>query len=246
MKRFLILVYGLLCYPIFLASFLWSVWFVWTMDTMTTKLPWRIGILIDAGLLSAFALQHSVMARPAFKRVWTRVVPQEAERSTYVLFASLILIAIIVFWQPLPGTIWHVQAASGVLALNILFAFGWLVVLVCTFLIDHFDLFGLKQVWRQWRGVPYEPPKFRTPGPYRLVRHPLYLGFTIAFWSAPLMTSGHLFFAIMCTGYMLVAIQFEEHDLITYHGEDYKAYRSGVSMIVPWPHRKKQTEVINR
>lgn len=246
MKRVLIFAYGLLCYALFLAVFLWAIWFVWTMDNQTPRLPWLSAIVIDAVLLSAFAIQHSVMARRGFKRVWTRVVPREAERSTYVLFASLVLAALIVFWQPLPGVVWHVKSPSAVLVLNALFGLGWLLVLVSTFLIDHFDLFGLKQVWGFWRGVAYDPPSFKTPGPYRMVRHPIYLGFVIAFWSAPLMTTGHLFFAVMCTAYMLVAIQFEERDLISYHGEDYKVYRSGVSMIVPWPAKKKQTEAANR
>lgn len=246
MKRVLILGYGLLCYIVFFASFLWAIWFVWTMDSLPLRLPWLSAVLIDAGLLALFAVQHSVMARQWFKRAWTRIVPREAERSTYVLFASLVLLAIIVFWQPLPGVVWHVRAASAVVVLNALFGLGWLLVLVSTFLIDHFDLFGLKQVWRCWRGATYEPPSFRTPGPYRMVRHPIYLGFVIAFWSAPLMTTGHLFFAVMCTAYILLAIQFEERDLISYHGEDYKVYRSGVSMIVPWPGRKKQTEAAGR
>ena len=246
MKRVLVLVYGLLCYVVFLAVFLWAIWFVWTMDTMTPKLPWQTGVLIDAGLLAAFAIQHSLMARRSFKRIWTRVIPREAERSTYVLFASLVLLALILFWQPLPGVVWRVQAPSAVLVLNALFALGWLLVLISTFLIDHFDLFGLKQVWRFWRGLPYEPPTFRTPGPYRFVRHPIYFGFLVAFWSTPLMTSGHLFFAVMCSAYIVVAIQFEERDLIVYHGEDYKVYRSGVSMIVPWPARKKQSQTVNR
>lgn len=246
MKRVMVLVYGLLCYVVFLAVFLWAIWFVWTMDTMTPKLPWQTGVLIDAGLLAAFAIQHSLMARRSFKRIWTRVIPREAERSTYVLFASLVLLALILFWQPLPGVVWRVQAPSAVLVLNALFALGWLLVLISTFLIDHFDLFGLKQVWRFWRGLPYEPPTFRTPGPYRFVRHPIYFGFLVAFWSTPLMTSGHLFFAVMCSAYIVVAIQFEERDLIVYHGEDYKVYRSGVSMIVPWPARKKQSQTVNR
>lgn len=246
MKRVLILVYGLLCYVVFLAVFLRAIWFVWKIDTMTPQLQWVIAILIDAGLLSAFALQHSIMARRGFKRVWTRVVPREAERSTYVLFASLVLLALVEFWQPLPGIAWNVRSAAGILVLNVLFWVGWLVLLVSTFLIDHFDLFGLKQVWRCWRGVPYEPPSFRTPGLYRMVRHPIYLGFLIAFWSAPRMTTGHVFFSVMCTGYILVAIQFEERDLVVYHGEEYKVYRSGVSMLVPWPAKKKQPETANR
>ncbi len=230
----------------FLAVFLLAIWFVWEIDAMSPRLPWFSGLLIDAGLLGAFAVQHSVMARQGFKRAWTRVVPREAERSTYVLFASLVLLAVIVFWQPLPGVVWHVQAASAVMALDALFWIGWLLVLASTFLIDHFDLFGVKQVWRCWRGASYEPPSFKTPGPYRLVRHPIYLGFLIAFWSAPLMTWGHLFFAVMCSAYIILAIQFEERDLVTYHGEDYKIYRSGVSMIVPWPAKKSRSETVSR
>jgi len=244
MKRALVLIYGVVCYIVFLGVFLRAIWFVWKMDSLASGATlWR-SLLIDAGLLAAFAIQHSGMARQGFKRAWTRVVPREAERSTYVLFASLALLAVVEFWQPLPGVVWHVGNASAVTALNVLFWFGWLLLFVCTFLIDHFDLFGLKQVWRYMRGIPYDPPTFRTPGPYKLVRHPLYLGFLIAFWSAPLMTSGHLFFAVMCTGYIVVAIQLEERDLIEFHGERYKIYRSGVSMIVPWPAKKKQPEAV--
>ncbi len=245
MKRALVLIYGVVCYIVFLGVFLRAIWFVWKMDSLA-PVSWQRGVLIDAGLLAAFAIQHSGMARQGFKRAWTRVVPREAERSTYVLFASLMLLAVVEFWQPLPGVVWRVQNASAVTTLNVLFWFGWLLLLVCTFLIDHFDLFGLKQAWRCARGLPYEPPTFRTPGPYRLVRHPLYLGFLIAFWSAPVMTSGHLFFAVMCTGYIVVAIQLEERDLVEFHGEQYKIYRSGVSMIVPWPAKRKQPETASR
>jgi protein-S-isoprenylcysteine O-methyltransferase Ste14 len=239
MKRTLVLIYGVLCYIVFLGVFLRAIWFVWRMDSLAPAASWDRSVLIDAGLLGAFAVQHSGMARQGFKRFWTRVVPQPVERSTYVLFASLVLLAVVEFWQSLPGTVWHVEATFAVGLLNGLFWFGWLLLFVCTFLIDHFDLFGLKRVWRYWRGIPYEPPTFKTPGPYRLVRHPLYLGFLIAFWSAPVMTSAHLFFAVMCTGYIILAIQFEERDLIVFHGEQYKMYRSGVSMIVPWPAKKK-------
>jgi protein-S-isoprenylcysteine O-methyltransferase Ste14 len=239
MKRTSALLYGILCYVVFFAVFLRAIWFIWTMDGMTPGSSWISALVIDAVLLGLFAIQHSGMARQGFKRVWTRMVPLPVERSTYVLFSSLILLAVVEFWQPLPGVAWHVENSAAVMALNILFWFGWLVILTSTFLIDHFDLFGLKQVWRYSRGLPYEAPKFRTPGPYRFVRHPLYFGFLIAFWSAPLMTSGHLFFAVMCTGYILVAIQFEERDLVVFHGEEYKVYRSGVSMIVPWPGKRK-------
>jgi protein-S-isoprenylcysteine O-methyltransferase Ste14 len=242
MKRALALIYGVLCYLVFFAVFLRAVWFVWTMDSQAAGSTWGSALLIDAVLLGLFAIQHSGMARQGFKRVWTRMVPQPIERSTYVLAASLVLLAVVEFWQPLPGVVWHVQDTAAIMVLDVLFWLGWLLLLVCTFLIDHFDLFGLKQVWRYWRGLSYEPPKFKKPGPYRFVRHPLYLGFLIAFWSAPLMTTGRLFFAVMCTGYILVAIPLEERDLIVYHGEEYKVYRSGVSMIVPWPEKRKQTE----
>jgi protein-S-isoprenylcysteine O-methyltransferase Ste14 len=246
MKRLLFLVYGVLCYLVFLAVFLRAIWFVWTLDRLIPTQLWVNAVLVDAGLLAAFAVQHSVMARQSFKRVWTRVVPREIERSTYVLASSLVLLAVVEFWQPLPGVVWHLQNAAAVLILQILFWCGWLLLFVSSFLINHFDLFGLKQVWLAWRGAPYQYPMFQTPGPYRVVRHPLYLGFLIAFWSAPVMTTGHLFFAVMCTGYILVAIQFEERDLMVYHGESYKAYRSGVSMIVPWPAKKKQTDTVTR
>ncbi len=242
MKRTLALLYGVLCYVVFLAVFLRAIWFVWTMDSQAPSSSLVHALVIDAVLLGLFAIQHSGMARQGFKRAWTRIVPLPLERSTYVLMASLALLAVVEFWQPLPGVVWHVQASWAVMLLNVLFWLGWLVILTSTFLIDHFDLFGLRQVWRYSREIAYQPPTFKTPGPYRFVRHPLYLGFLIAFWSAPLMTTGRLFFAAMCTGYILVAIPLEERDLVVYHGEEYKVYRSGVSMIVPWPAKKKQTE----
>lgn len=240
MKRALALSYGILCYVFFFAVFLRAMWFVWTMDTLPPRAPLGKALLIDAVLLGLFAVQHSVMARQGFKRAWTKIVPQPVERSTYVLLASLVLLAVVEFWQPLPGTLWTVRYRPAATFLEALFWLGWLQVLVGTMLIDHADLFGLKQVWRYWRNRPYDPPTFRTPGPYRLVRHPIYLGFIVAFWSAPHMTLGHLFFAVMCTGYIVVAIHFEERDLITFHGESYRIYRSGVSMLVPLPRRKKQ------
>jgi len=239
--RVLALLYGVVCYLIFFATFLYAIWFVWTMDKPTeASVPLVTAFLINAAVLALFAVQHSVMARQWFKRAWTKVVPQPVERSTYVLAASLALLVVIRFWQPLPQLIWEVQGEGLAMVLQVLAGFGWLLVLFSTVLIDHFDLFGLKQVWRYWRGQPYAPPTFNVPGPYKLVRHPLYLGFLIAFWSAPRMTLGHLFFAVMTTAYILLAIQFEERDLVTIHGENYKVYRSGVSMIVPWPSRKKE------
>ncbi len=240
MKRALALSYGLLCYLVFFGVFLRAIWFVWTMDTLPPRSPLGKALLLDAVLLGLFAIQHSVMARQAFKRVWTKIVPQPVERSTYVLVASLVLLGVIEHWQSLPGLIWNVRYRPAATLLEALFWLGWLQVLFATFLIDHADLMGLKQVWRYWRNRPYDPPTFRMPGPYRLVRHPLYLGFLIAFWSAPRMTSGHLFFAVLCTAYILVAIHLEERDLVMFHGEPYRVYRSGVSMLVPWPAKKKQ------
>jgi methanethiol S-methyltransferase len=238
MKRALGLLYGILCYLFFLAVFLRAIWFVWKMDGLAPRSSLGMALVIDAVLLGLFAIQHSGMARQGFKRAWTKLVPQPLERSTYVLVASAVLLAIVEFWQPLPRTIWSVESQPWVIILQVLFWCGWLLLFVCTFLINHFDLFGLQQVWGYWRNKAYDPPKFVTPGPYRLVRHPLYLGFVIAFWSAPHMTLGHLFFAVMCTGYILLAIQFEERDLVTYHGESYRVYRSGVSMLVPLPKKK--------
>ncbi|HUI75799.1 MAG TPA: isoprenylcysteine carboxylmethyltransferase family protein [Candidatus Acidoferrum sp.] len=240
MKRALGLLYGILCYLFFLGVFLRAIWFVWTMDALPEKSPLGMAFLIDAALLGLFAMQHSVMARQGFKRAWTKMVPQPLERSTYVLAASLLLLAVVEFWQPMAHTIWSVVSQPWVAIFQALFWLGWLLLLVSTFLINHYDLFGLQQVWRYWSKKEYEPPKFATPGAYRIVRHPIYLGFVVAFWSAPHMTLGHLFFAVMCTGYILLAIRFEEKDLITFHGESYRIYRSGVSMLVPWPSKKKR------
>ena len=238
MKRFLGLLYGIACYLFFLAVFLRAIWFVWAMDTLEPRSTLTRALLINAGLLSAFAIQHSGMARQGFKRAWAKIIPSPLERSTYVFAASLALLTVVQLWQPLPGVVWTVHNAMAVKLLQVFFWFGWALLFTCTVLIDHFDLFGLKQAWKYSRNETYEPPAFRTPGPYRLVRHPLYLGFLIAFWSAPRMTSGHLFFAVMCTAYILVAIQLEERDLVDFHGESYRTYRSGVSMLVPLPGKK--------
>jgi len=235
MKRAFGFAYGILCYVFLVGVFLRAIWFVWTMDSLAPQSSVSHALLIDASLLGFFAVQHSGMARQGFKRTWTKVVPPLLERSTYALVASLVLLAVVQFWQPLPGVIWTVRNPVAVMLLQVLFWFGWSLLFTCTVLIDHFDMFGLKQAWTYWRMETYEPPTFRTPGPYRLVRHPLYLGFVIAFWSAPRMTLSHLFFAVMCTGYILLGIQFEERDLVTFYGESYRIYRSGVSMLVPLP-----------
>jgi methanethiol S-methyltransferase len=238
MKRAIGFTYGVLCYVFFLGVFLRAIWFVWNMDSLAPQGPLSRALLINAALLGAFAVQHSGMARQGFKRAWTKIIPSEVERSTYVLAASAALLVVVEFWQPIPGVIWAIQNPIAVTILHAGFWFGWALLFTCTLLIDHFDLFGLKQVWKYLRQERYEPPNFRTPGPYRLVRHPLYLGFMISFWSAPRMTSGHLFFAVMCTGFILFAIQLEERDLIGFHGDEYRRYRKGVSMLLPLPGKK--------
>lgn len=240
MSRVLALAYGVVCYVAFLAAFLYAIWFVYTMDQKSPPpgSPWTTALIIDAVLLSVFALQHSIMARQGFKHAWTRIIPKPIERSTYVLFSSLALLLMYLFWRPLPGVVWNVQSPFLSTLLLILFGLGWLIVLISTFLIDHFELFGLKQVWVYFRNQSFEPPKFATPGFYQVVRHPIYLGFILAFWATPKMTTHHLFFSVMTLGYILVAIRLEERDLVTFHGEQYQVYRSGVSMLVPWPRRK--------
>jgi methanethiol S-methyltransferase len=238
MKRIATFTYGVICYAIFFGTFLYAVGFVGnfvvpkSIDSSPDS-PLGQALLINALLLGLFAVQHSVMARPAFKRWWTRFVPKPVERSTFVLFASLALIALFAYWQPIGGVIWDVQDPVGQAVLYGLCAFGWGLVLVATFLINHFDLFGLRQVWLHLRGKEYRPLNFGTPGLYKIVRHPLYVGFFFAFWATPAMTAAHLFFALMTTAYILIAIRFEEHDLVTEHGVRYSEYRKQVPMLVP-------------
>jgi len=240
-RRIAFFTYGVVCYAIFFATFLYAIGFIGgfgvprTLDG-TPSGPLLTAIAIDAGLLALFALQHSIMARTWFKEAWTRVVPKEVERSTYVLFSSAALILLFWQWRPLGGVIWSVDNDVARIALRALFAFGWGLVLVATFLINHFDLFGLRQVWLFLLGKPYTSLKFATPGPYRLVRHPLYVGWFFAFWMTPQMSSAHLLFAALATGYILVAIQFEERDLMRHHGE-YADYRKRVPMLVPFMKR---------
>jgi protein-S-isoprenylcysteine O-methyltransferase Ste14 len=238
MARVAALLYGVICYFLFFGTFLYAIWFVWTMDGAAAKGPLTQSILIDAVLLGIFAVQHSVMARQGFKRAWTKIVPRAVERSTYVLFASTALFAVVYFWQPLPGVIWNIQISAIRVVLHVLFWAAWANLVLSTFLINHFELFGLYQVWGRFRGQTYSPPSFKTPGMYQTVRHPIYLSFVVAFWSAPTMTVGHLFFAVMCTGYILVAIQLEERDLVKFHGEQYAAYKKRVSMLIPWAQKK--------
>lgn len=241
-KRVAYFVYGVLCYTLFLATFLYAVGFIGgfgapiTLDSAGSG-PLAISLAIDAALLALFALQHSVMARTWFKERWTRIVPPPVERSTYVLLSSVALLLLFWQWRPLGGVVWSVTNPLARTILWSLFGFGWVLVLVSTFLINHFDLFGLRQVWLALRGRPYTSLKFGTPGPYRLVRHPLYVGWLFAFWMTPRMTSAHLLFAIATTGYILVAIQFEERDLVHAHGASYEQYRRRVPMLIPFSRR---------
>ena len=249
MGRILTLAYGGLSYVVFFLTFLYAIGFIGnvvvpkSLDSGATD-PWLTALAIDLGLLSLFAVQHSVMARQGFKRLLTRVVPAAAERSTYVLASSLALIFLFWQWRPLGGTVWDVQNAVGRAALYGGFAFGWLLVLITTFVINHFDLFGLRQSWRAFRGQPQAELRFVTPVLYRIVRHPLYVGWFFAFWSTPTMTATHLLFAVITTAYILVAIQLEERDLLRAHPE-YAEYRRQVPMIVPaWPHDVAVTDKV--
>jgi len=246
-KRIGFFAYGLLCYAIFFATFLYAIGFIGgfavpkQLDGAPVA-PLPLSLAIDLGLLALFAVQHSVMARPWFKAAWTRLVPREIERSTYVLFSSLALLLMFWQWRPLGGVVWSVQSDGARVALRASFAFGWLLVLVSTYLINHFDLFGLRQVWLQLVGKPYTHPKFATPSLYKLVRHPLYVGWFFAFWSTSTMTMTHLLFAVMTTAYILVAIQFEERDLVRVHKE-YADYRKRVPMLVPFTKRNPVVQV---
>lgn len=248
--RILGFVYGVICYLIFFGTFLYAIGFVGggnlygagkslivprSIDLTTAGAGEGLArrLIIDALLLSLFAIQHSVMARAWFKRRWTQMVAPLLERSTYVLIASLTLLLLFWQWRPIGGVAWEVENSTGRFVLEGLFWLGWLMVLISTFLVDHFDLFGLKQVSCYLKGTECPPPAFKTPALYKGVRHPIYLGFIIAFWSTPRMSMGHLFFAVMTTAYMILAIQFEERDLIRAYGEKYQEYRKHVSMLTP-------------
>lgn len=253
MHRKLYFIYGISCYALFLGVFAWMALFVGdlllprTVDSVPaagTALPAGAALAIDLGLILLFGLQHSIMARPRFKRWWTRMVPAEIERSTYVLSSCVALAAIMLLWQPLGGVVWEVTHPVARAVLWAVFGVGWLMIPGVSLLINHFDLFGARQVWLALKGRSYEHLPFGTPGLYRFIRHPLYVGWGLAFWVTPSMTVGHLLFAVGMSAYMLLAIPMEERDLIDLHGEDYVQYRRRVPALVPTLSRKRDADRI--
>jgi protein-S-isoprenylcysteine O-methyltransferase Ste14 len=239
MQRSLTMLFAMVAYAIFFATFLYLIAFVGNLPLAPTTVdrgpaaPTAIAVVLNIGLIALFGLQHSVMARQGFKQWWTRVVPWSAERSVYVLMASAMLIILMSLWRPIDGTIWSVANEGARAILWALFALGWFLVLLSTFLINHFELFGLQQAWLHMRGRDRAPPEFRQPLLYKWVRHPLYLGFFLAFWATPDMSYGHLLLAIGMSIYMLIAIRYEERDLIALFGDRYVRYRGEVGMLLP-------------
>lgn len=243
MKKIFSLLYGLVCYLAFFGTILYAIGFTGNIivpKTIDSKPQTSLfnAISINALLLLLFALQHSIMARPAFKNWWTKIIPAHLERSTYVLLASMCVSLMMWKWQPIGGTVWAIGNETIKIVLFVIFLIGWATVFLSTFLINHFDLFGLRQVWLYFLGKPYTQLPFRLPLLYKIVRHPLYLGFLTAFWAAPVMTIAHLLFAILTTGYILTAIQFEEKDLVNHFGERYRNYKKAKPMIIPFTKRK--------
>jgi methanethiol S-methyltransferase len=247
MAGFAGLLYGITAYLLFLFTFLYAIAFVGDLPVPKTidsgeQGPTTIAFMVDVLLLGLFAVQHSVMARPGFKRIWSTLVPPSVERSTYVLFASAALLLLYWQWRPLLTPVWTISSPTLIFVVLAVFWIGWALVLVSTFLINHFELFGLRQVYARVTGSKLPPPVFRTPLLYKQVRHPIYLGFLLAFWATPQMTIGHLLFAVATTGYIFIGIWFEERDLIALFGERYTNYRAEVAMLVPFGRRKFKTQ----
>jgi protein-S-isoprenylcysteine O-methyltransferase Ste14 len=235
--------YGVFAYAFFLGTILYAIAFVGNLPVPKTidsgeAGPFLAALIVNILLLGLFAIQHSVMARPAFKRWWTRFVPQPVERTTYVMLANLALVLLFSEWRAMPEPIWSVTSPSGVMVLQAVFWVGWAIVLLSSFLINHFELFGLRQVYARLRGQVMPAPVFRTPFLYKRVRHPLYFGFLLAFWATPSMTVGHLLFAVGTTGYILLGIYLEERDMVEMFGDQYRRYREQVSMLLPLPTRR--------
>lgn len=236
-KRIAVFGFGVISYLVFFATFLYAIGFVGnilvpkSIDAVP-QVPFIQALVTNAILLGIFAISHSVMARPFFKRWVTKYIPKAAERSLYVLVASVVLITMFAFWEPMGGVIWQIDGSVGQALMNAAFVFGWALVLVSTLAINHFDLFGLRQVWLELRGKEYKPLQFKTPALYRVVRHPLYVGWFFAFWATPTMTAAHLVFAVLASAYILIAIKFEERDLAQMHPE-YASYKRKVPMLIP-------------
>ncbi len=242
MKKTAVLLYGVVCYVTFLAALVYLVAFLnnlWVPKGIDTGQAANLvtGLLIDVGLVFLFAVQHTIMARPWFKERWKQLLPESIERSTYVLLSSLILIVLYWLWQPIPGVLWAAENPIAVYVIYGVQALGWVVLLLSSFLINHFELFGLQQVYHHWRGKQHQSPQFRLPLLYRLVRHPLMLGFLIIFWSMPTMTYSRLVFSVSFTIYIFVGIHFEERDLVSNFGADYESYQRSTAMIMPVPKR---------
>lgn len=247
MAKYLALLYGLISYLVFFITFLYAIGFVGNIlvpKSIDSGEPQTLAsaIITNLILLSIFAIQHSVMARPAFKQWWTKFIPSSIERSTYVLLSSLALVIMYIYWIPMTDIVWEAKSAVAQNILWAIFWLGWFIVLLSTFLINHFDLFGLRQVYLNLKNIDYTHPPFTKRFLYKLVRHPIMLGFIIGFWAIPTMTTGHLLFAVVTTIYILVALQIEERDLVRFHGEEYRKYQKAVGMIIPIPKIKSTDE----